>query len=500
MTNPIPLLTAQALRTAETQAQALLPPGALMQRAGQAAARVVRQLLPSRASRVWVLAGPGNNGGDGFEMATLLLQAGYHVNVSLCGHLETRPDDANAAQQRWQAAGGSTRSTFDLDPAQPPDLIVDALFGIGLSRAITGQAAEWIRLANATSCKKLALDIPSGLSADTGRVIGDGAAQDTPVFHADQTATFIAGKPGLYTADGVDYAGQVSVHDLGVLLNDTPGHLNHPALFTAHLPQRRRNTHKGLFGNLALVGGQRGMTGAVTLAAHAGLLAGAGRVFVLPLDNGYAHSDVLPELMFRPPENLLGTQPDCIVSGPGMGTERASLDTLLNHLGVSVPLLLDADALNLLATEAACQNRLRRRTAATLLTPHPLEAARLLRTDVAQIQADRVAAALALAQDYRALVVLKGAGSVLADPHGTWCINPTGNPILSIPGAGDVLSGLVGGLIAQGMPPWNALLAGVWLHGQAADTLTDALPRHTGLTASELAHEIRHQLNLHHSS
>jgi len=490
------LLTAQALRAAEQQAQALLPPGVLMQRAGQAAARVVRQMQPSRASRVWVLAGPGNNGGDGFIMATLLLQAGYHVSLSLCGNVEARPEDANAAQQRWQAAGGTTRSTFDLDPTQPPDLIVDALFGIGLSRAITGQAAEWIRLANAISCKKLALDIPSGLSADTGRVMRDATTQDAPVFHADQTATFIAGKPGLHTAEGVDYAGEVSVHDLGVLLNDTPGHLNHPAQFAAHLPQRTHNTHKGLFGNLAVVGGQRGMTGAITLAAHTALLAGAGRVFVLPLDSGYARSAAHPELMFRPPESLLDTQPDCVVTGPGMGTERPSLDTLLNHLGVAVPLLLDADALNLLATETACQNRLRRRTAATLLTPHPLEAARLLRTDVAQIQADRVAAALALAQDYRALVVLKGAGSVLADPHGAWSINPTGNPLLSIPGAGDVLSGLIGSLIAQGMPPWQALLAGVWLHGRSADTLANAFPRHTGLTASELAPAIRRQLNL----
>ncbi|TAK92100.1 MAG: NAD(P)H-hydrate dehydratase [Burkholderiaceae bacterium] len=492
MSESIPLLTAQALRAAEEQAQALLPPGGLMQRAGLAASHVVRQMLPSRASRVHVLAGPGNNGGDGFETATVLLQAGYHVNVSFFGTTETLPDDAKVAQQRWQAAGGQTLGTFDFDPARAPDLIVDALFGIGLSRAISGQAAEWLRQANALDCKKLALDIPSGLSADTGQIIG---GADAPVFRARRTATFIAGKPGLYTADGVDCAGQVSIHDLGVLLHDTLGQLNHPALFAAHLPQRQRNTHKGLFGNLAIVGGQTGMTGAITLAAQAGLLAGAGRVFVLPLDHLYTRNTALPELMFRAPEALQETHPDAVISGPGMGNGQMALNTLLHHLSIAAPLLLDADALNLLASESACQGRVLRRSATTLLTPHPLEAARLLHTDVAQVQADRISAALALARDYRALVVLKGAGSVLADPQGHWCINPTGNALLSIPGAGDVLSGVIGSLIAQGMPPWNALLAAVWLHGAAAEQMSVDLPRHTGATASTLASAIRDQLN-----
>lgn len=499
MNHSIPLLRASALRAAEEQAQHLLPAGELMRRAGQAAASVVHQMLPSRVSRVWVLAGPGNNGGDGFVLATLLLKAGYSVSLSVLTGAsaapapQSQPTDAHAAQQAWQAAGGTTLSEFSLETSTTPDLIVDALFGIGLARPISGQAAQWIDAANASRCQKLALDIPSGLSADTGQIVGGGAA---PVFRADRTATFIAGKPGLYTADGVDVSGLISTHDLGVILNATNGQLNQPAIFSSNLPRRTRNTHKGLFGNLAVVGGQTGMTGALTLAAYTGLLVGAGRVFALPLDSQYHSAPTIPELMFRPTNALEETHPNCVVIGPGMGTDTDTLQVLLHSLTISAPLLLDADALNLLAIDAACQQRVQRRTAPTLLTPHPLEAARLLQTDVQQIQNDRVSAALALAKRYRAYVVLKGAGSVLANFEDEWCINPNGNALLSTPGSGDVLSGLIGSLIAQGMPAWHALCAAVWLHGTAAESLRQKFPGQIGLTASELAQQIRYELNV----
>lgn len=496
----LPLLRIADLRIAEQQAQQLLPAGELMHRAGQAAAIVVRQKIPSRASHVWVLAGPGNNGGDGFVLATVLRTAGYKVTLSLCQSATdtARPSDALAAQQAWYAAGGITQNDFSWDTrAEMPDLIVDALFGIGLSRSISGQAADWIATANACPCQKLALDIPSGLSADTGQIIGGPAA---PVFQADHTTTFIAGKPGLYTATGVEVSGCVSIHDLGVILHTPSGQLNQPGLFSAQLPRRMRNTHKGLFGNLVVIGGQNGMTGALMLAGHMGLLAGAGRVFAMPLDPHTQSNPVLPELMFRPCDvsshnSLAALRPSCLVIGPGMGTGPEALQVLQHGLSSNTPLVLDADALNLLAEDAASQQRVLHRTASTLLTPHPLEAARLLQTDIQQIQSDRVSAALALAQRYRASVVLKGAGSVLANFEGAWCINPSGNALLSLPGSGDVLSGLIGSLIAQGMPTENALYAGVWLHGSAADALLQGFPGQLGLTASELAHQIREQIN-----
>lgn len=505
-----PLFLTTQLRSIEQAAQKNLPAGTLMQRAGAAAASLVKQILPSRSSLVWILAGPGNNGGDGFVLAQLLKQHGYHVQLFFCDEEKKQPADAAAAKQIWVQQGGTLLAELPASSSPLPDLIVDALFGIGLTRAISGKAAAWITHANHLNCKKLALDIPSGLNADTGQIAGQTTGQITDpladtkqnhiVFRAHYTATFIAGKPGLYTVDGVDYAGEVFVYPLD--LNFTPpqgaGQLNTQPQFTQLLPRLAHpssNTHKGSFGKLAIIGGQCGMIGAALLAGQAGLLTGAGRVYLHLLDRSVTTLPSHPELMLPSIENIHHTAADCLVMGPGMGTSEDAHQILLQNLRDPAPLVLDADALNLIADEPAAQQRIQHRQHPTVMTPHPLEAARLLETTLSEVQSNRIHSACTLAKKFNALIVLKGAGSVLAEPNGNWLINPFANPLLSAPGSGDVLSGIIGSLIAQHLPAWPALCAAVWLHGQAGEQLTQHFPRKIGVTASEIAYACRAVLN-----
>jgi hydroxyethylthiazole kinase-like uncharacterized protein yjeF len=495
-----PLYSVAQVREIERQAAAQLPEGTLMQRAGRAAANAALDLLPGLRSaatphaRVLVLAGPGNNGGDAFEVAAHLAHAGAQITVlhiAGSGSTATERDQALARTQE-SAARFITLPAGDIG-AMGWDLVVDGLFGIGLQRPVSGAAADLVKAANTLDCPVLALDVPSGLDADTGRVVGpDGCA-----IRATHTITFIGAKAGLHTAEGRDHAGTISVDRLDIdeaLFPPAAAQLNDPALFAGYARPRRHASHKGSHGSVAVLGGAPGMAGAPVLAGRAALHAGAGRVFLCYAGEPLALDAGQPEVMCRAAAGFdFGSA--VTVAGPGLGSAAEAARLLAAAIDSSQPLVLDADALNLIATDPALRLAVASRTGATVATPHPLEAARLLDTDVGAVQRDRLSAARSLATGLQAVVVLKGSGSVIAAPDGRLVINPTGNPGLATAGTGDVLAGLAGALMAQGWPAWEGTLAAVWLHGAAADALVANGIGPIGLTAGELVPAIRAALN-----
>lgn len=468
----IGLYTTAELRTIEADAQADLPAGTLMQRAGRAAAAWIDAHL-GEARAALIVCGPGNNGGDGYACARELAARGHAVEcVALA---ESVTDDARAARAAWQADGG--RVLHELPAERRPGVVVDALFGIGLARPLAGRYFDAVRWIESQAAFVVALDVPSGLDADRGVWVGgvDGV-------HADATCTFLGAKPGLYTADGCDAAGEVIVDMLGVDAPEAEGALVDTDQFETLLARRPRNTHKGSFGSVAIVGGGLGMVGAPLLAARAALRLGAGRVYVECIGAPDLRFDpAQPELMFRRLASL--AQVDAIVVGCGLATDAAAAGALAAAFERSVPLVVDADALNLLADRARFAGIFEAHAAGRVLTPHPLEAARLLGATAHEVQADRVAAARALARQTASIVVLKGAGTVIAHPAGRWWINPTGGPALATAGTGDVLAGMIGAFVAQGIEPIQAALAAAWLHGRAADEYGGDV----GLVAGELA-------------
>lgn len=472
------ILQTDALRRVE-ESHAQLEPS-LMERAGQAAAQFALELLGGRTGCVLVLAGPGNNGGDAYVVARELLQRGVKVVLASLADPARLPADAAQARASWLAAGGQVFPDFI---GNQWALVVDGLFGIGLSRAIEGAYAEWIARMNAMQCPVLALDVPSGLNADTGQAPG-------PVVRATHTLTFLALKPGVLTLDGPDYCGQVRLQDLGVSI-DRPssegpgGRTITPACFAEYLQPRRRNVHKGSFGAAGVIGGATGMTGAGLLAARAALQLGAGKVFLGLLDaTGWPADPLYPELMLRPPGDL-HLLANALAVGPGLGNSEIANQHLRRALAFNGPLVLDADALNMLSELPALQTVLAQRQFAAVITPHPAEAARLSRCSVAQIQADRVGHARELAARFKACVVLKGCGSVVATPEGHWYINSSGNSGMASAGMGDVLTGLLLALLAQGWDSKAATLAAVHLHGAAADQLVAEGVGPVGLCAGE---------------
>ena len=485
------------IRAIEHAAMRMLAPGTLMQHAGQAAAKLALSLLSHATGerRILVLAGPGNNGGDALETAARLAHAGESVSVLLFADPTKQSADAQQALTRARqsrAAFVATARAAEL-LAQRWSLVVDGLFGIGLTRPINGEIRAVIEQANRLDCKVLALDIPSGLDADSGNIVG----QPGIALHATETISFIADKPGLHTADGQDYAGDITVDALAIdpLLFTVPqAQLNDVQLFATALQRRQQNSHKGTYGDVAIIGGADGMAGAPVLAASAAAKCGAGRTFVAFAGQPPAYDSVQPELMFRQAQQFDFSKATLVV-GTGLGTSPEAAELVARALAAHVPLVLDADALNLIAHNQDLRRQLAARTDASLLTPHPLEAARLLACTSATIQADRLAAARQLARELNAIVVLKGSGSVIAQPRGNVAINPTGNAALATAGSGDVLAGICGALLAQGWPAWEAALAATWMHGQAADVLVQQGVGPIGLTASELIPTVRSVLN-----
>lgn len=474
------ILRGPELRAIEARFADARPP--LMERAGAALAAEIQRLLPP-GSIPLIVAGPGNNGGDGFVAARLLKQAGIAPTVVFAGDPARLPADARAAHDAWLAGGGST-------VAEIPDLhfglAVDALFGIGLARPIEGRPAELIIKINALACPVLAVDIPSGLCAETGRVLGC-------AIRAAHTLSFIAGKPGLYTLEGPDHCGEVTIDDLGLDIGEAAGALNGREFFASHLHPRRRNSHKGDFGSVGILGGAPGMAGAALLAGRAALKLGAGRVYVGMLER-LEVDPLQPELMLRPAEEVLHLA-TALAVGPGLGQSAEAADLLRRAIDSTLPLLLDADALNLIAAHPVLADKIARRESATIMTPHPAEAGRLVGTSTEAVQADRLTAALELARRRNVIVVLKGCGSIVGTPDGRWFINATGNAGLASAGSGDVLAGMMAALMAQHWPATEAALGAVHLHGAAADRLAASGTGPVGLTAGELIDAARALLN-----
>src|SRR6185312_8025296 len=393
---PIPVLTTEELRAVESGAGA----ERLMIAAGRAVAEAARALAADTGQTILVVAGPGNNGGDAWVAADALLQSFHRVVVLEASATPPKAPEARDARAAFASRGGSiVREWPAASPA--PALIVDGLLGIGLARDVDPPFHGIIERVNGSGAPVLAIDVPSGLDSSTGRVRGI-------AVRATRTLTFIAHKAGLHTLDGPDFCGVVACDDLGVgeaAAREAHGLLLTPATVTPWLAPRRRNSHKGDFGTLAVIGGNRGMVGAALLAGRAGLLAGAGRVYVALLGSDAPAVDPgQPELMLRGLEEAFTA--DAIVAGPGAGRspsatspslfERTTLPALIAR---PAALVLDADALNAIAFDEGLQRALRdERKGPTILTPHPAEAARLLGTTTARVQEDRLAAALTLAQ------------------------------------------------------------------------------------------------------
>jgi hydroxyethylthiazole kinase-like uncharacterized protein yjeF len=478
------LLGVAAIRARERAALAAVAPFTLMARAGDAVARLALALAP-HAARIVVFAGPGNNGGDGIEAATRLHSLGKRATVLRVGARGQPPADAAQALARAAAAGidlrdwqGGAASTSDADDA--PDLVIDALLGIGVARAPEGElAAASARIAAlaARGARVLAVDVPSGLDVERGQPLGPACVV------ADDTLTLIAPKPGLFTGSGRDHAGRIWCAPIGVADDgSTPDAwlvgTRDPSCAEA---PRRHASHKGSFGDVAIVGGAPGMEGAAWLAARAAHAAGAGRVFVelrAPEAESTRAPDRLdpirPELMFRDgwsdgdPSIVAATT---VVCGCGGGDAvRAPLPRLLS---LAPRLVLDADALNAVAADPALRALAVAREGrglATILTPHPLEAARLLASTAGAVQADRTGAARELAVQLRAVVVLKGSGTIVTDRDGPPRICATGNAALASAGTGDVLAGWIGGRwAATGVSALEVATRGVIEHGAGAE-------------------------------
>lgn len=424
-----------------------------MQRAGLAVAQFGVAIAP-HAKTVWIACGPGNNGGDGLQAAQHLLMMGKRVVVTWTGETNKLPPDARAA---WQSASDAGIA-FASDPPDHYDLCVDAMFGIGSLRPLGGHYRNWVERMNSGAAPVVAIDLPSGLNADTG-------AGQCAQLKAQYTLCLLTLKPGLFTADGREYCGEIWFNDLGVAPTASPC-----AVLSHAVPRtpRPHNSHKGSYGDVAVIGGCPGMAGAALLAARAALHGGAGRVYVGMLD---AHTlqwdDRQPELMFRLPRDLQLDSMTVVAGCGGGGTIGTHLPHILKRARW---LVLDADALNAIAQDRNLQDLLGARGfGTTVLTPHPLEAARLLQLTTRDIQSDRLRWAQALASKFSCTVVLKGSGTVIAGPGTIPRINPTGNARLATAGTGDVLAGLIAAQWTGAQDSFSAACNATLHHGCIAD-------------------------------
>ena len=486
-----PVYLTAGVRAIETAAVAVKKPPQLMEKAGLAAAEIARDISGGTGKSVLVLAGPGNNGGDAFVVARHLKKWYFKVTVVFAGDEKKLSADAKAALGAWRKAGGTIAPS--LPASRQWGLVVDGIFGIGLERDVTGLYAGWINAINALGAPILALDVPSGLHSDSGRVMGC-------AVRATQTVTFLALKPGLLTLDGSDHCGEIHLRALDLdtqSLRPASGFLIGREILASASKPRRINSHKGDYGSVGVIGGDHGMVGAALLAARAALKLGTGRVYIGTLVPNELSVDIQqPELMIRSADEVLKLKNlSCLAVGPGLGLTPDAAFYLKWALESRLPLVLDADALNIVAADRGLKKQLNQIDTAKILTPHPAEAARLLGTSTREVQNDRLGAALTLAKTLNSFVVLKGAGSICAAPDGSWHINTSGNPGMASAGMGDVLTGMIAALLSQGAEPKTALLAGVYLHGAAADHAVAGGSGPVGLTASETIEAARGLLN-----
>jgi len=484
------LFDAAALRQLEARATHRLGDGfELMRRAGQAAWRDLLARWPD-AMRVLVVCGPGNNGGDGYVLAHRALEAGRDVCVVRLAEHAPRSELAHRAADEYAAAGGQINA---FEHGLPPcDVLVDALFGIGLSRAPDSTTQELIAAINAQHAPVFALDVPSGVDADRGAVPGAAVI-------ATRTIEFIAPKAGLRTGAALDHAGTLSLASLDLHADDFDGVVAVAERLAATdlsrwLAPRPRDSHKGRNGRVLCIGGDHGSGGAIVLCAEAALRSGAGLVEVATRERHVAALLArLPEAMAHDVGDAYALhvaldRADAVALGPGLGQGDWSLPLYERAIASGKPLMLDADALNLLATRPFAL------PADAVITPHPGEAARLLCTSTAEIQRDRFAAARALCERYACVVVLKGAGTIVMAAHETPRLIAAGNPGMAVGGMGDVLSGVIAALRAQGINAFDAAACGALLHSAAGDAAAhDGGER--GLLPSDLMPWLRHFSN-----
>ncbi|MEE8119053.1 MAG: NAD(P)H-hydrate dehydratase [Gammaproteobacteria bacterium] len=461
----------------------------LMQRAGQAAFDRLRANWPG-VRRLIVLCGPGNNGGDGYVVATLALKAGMDVCVMAITPVEKLGGDAQHAYELFVADKGSVQA-LDFSRVAAADIIIDAMLGTGLQRPLEGQYDAAVRAVNESKRPVLALDIPTGLNADTGAVHGR-------CVIAKATVTFIALKAGLLTGAGPGVCGSLYYHDLRVpreIFRDTAPRVEilDAGTFHAVLGKRPRTAHKGDNGHLLVIGGNLGMPGSVRMAGEGALRVGAGLVSVATRNEHAAIVNATrPELMVRGVADAaalteLVSRASVIALGPGLGRDEWAEALYDAALHTSLPLVVDADGLNILAGRTDKRGN-------WVLTPHPGEAARLLGCDTKSVQEDRIAAVSAIADKFNAVVVLKGAGSLVssADVAPIFCCTQ-GNPGMATAGMGDVLTGVIAGLLAQGLSLDDAAKLGVYLHALAGDAAAGKQER--GLVATDLMPHLRKLVN-----
>jgi len=466
-----------------------VPGYTLMTRAGAAAVGAARERFPS-AARWQVVCGAGNNGGDGYVVARLAAREGIVVSAIALVDPQRQAGDAARAYEDFAAEGGVVLPWEGRLDAEA-EILVDGILGSGLERDVSGEFADAVRAINAHGAPVVALDIPTGIHGDTGAVLGC-------AVRADLTITFVGLKSGLFLGDGRAYCGALRFAGLGIP-SDYYRHVL-PAyrrigddLLAAALPRRPRSAHKGDFGHVLVIGGGEGMPGAVRLAGEAALRTGAGLVSVATHPS---HAAILvasrPEIMSHGVDNVAQLGPlveraDVVAFGPGLGQSAWARDIFGFVAGLQKPCAWDADALNLLAEEPGAVRQ-------RVITPHPGEAARLLGRPTAEIQADRVAAAAELQAKFGGVAVLKGAGTIVCSGDGLPPLVCTaGNPGMAAPGMGDVLTGVIGALLAQGLGPRDAAAVGVEAHARAGDIAARRGER--GLLASDLLAELRTVVN-----
>jgi len=465
-----------------------IPGETLMQRAGEAAFNALLAHWPG-ARRITVVCGIGNNAGDGYVVARLAAEAGLQVVVQQLGDVSRLKGDALRAQQKLKDTNLES-APFDIDGLSDCDVIIDAMLGTGLDRPVAGDFSQAIDAVNYSGLDVLALDIPSGLHADTGQVLGN-------AVHAQLTVTYIGIKQGMLTAAGPDCCGEILLDELGIpsqVFEHCEAHVSRIdyASLKYYLDVRERASHKGSFGHVLVIGGDQGMLGAVTMAALAAARSGSGLVSIATrADHAAMISAVHPEIMAHAVEDeaalkKLMRKASVVAIGPGLGRSDWSLRMFALALEFAGPLVVDADALNLLAQEPT-------QKANWILTPHPAEAARLLGVETAAIQQDRFAMLRQIQQRYGGVCVLKGVGTLLSDECGDISLCNEGNPGMASAGMGDVLTGVIAGLLAQHHELFLAAQLGVCLHAHAGDIVAKEGER--GLMATDLLWPLRELVN-----
>ena len=468
----------------------------LMERAGRAVFDAIALEFPEK-NRWMVVCGGGNNGGDGYIVARLASEAGIRCELFALKSPDELRGDAALAAENWLDSGGQVQ-VGPPDRMNHFDLYVDAMLGTGLDRPAEGDHARAIDALNQADAPVVAVDIPSGLNSDTGCAPGGLA------IRADLTVTFIGQKRGLFTADGPDHAGRVVFAALEVpesiyQQNSDSGLLIRENLIGHFLKKRPRNSHKGHYGWLLGVGGDIGMSGALRLCGESALRSGVGKVTLMTHPFHAATLNIgCPELMVRSIHDTDDMDPflsgaDVIALGTGLGQTGWSRDMLTASLGFDGPMVVDADALNLVASDPGLE-KLNPNSHEVVITPHPAEAARLLGAESDAIQSDRVGAARELARSGNCIVVLKGCGTVIARPDGDYAICPLGNPGMASGGTGDVLTGVIAAMLAQGLDAWAAAQVGVVAHAAAGDQAAAAIGER-GLVASDLIARLPAVLN-----